>query len=45
MLKKYPDRIEMVTGDYKIMDGAWLLGHKTKDLGSIGEREKMYRKT
>ncbi len=45
MLTKYADRIEMVSGDYKIMDGVWLLPHKTKGLESIGKRELMYRKT
>ena len=45
MLTKYPDRIELVSGDYKITDGVWLLPHKTAGLESIGQRELMYRKT
>ena len=45
MLKKYADRITMVSGDYKIMDGVWLIPHKTQGLESIGKRELMYRKT
>ncbi len=45
MLAKYADRIEMVSGDYKIMDGVWLIPHKTQGLESIGKRELMYRKT
>ena len=45
MLRKYSDRIEMVSGDYKIMDGVWLLPHKTMGLDNIGVRERMYRKT
>ena len=45
MLTKYADRIEMVSGDYKLMDGVWLLPHKTPGLASIGERELMFRKT
>jgi 7,8-dihydropterin-6-yl-methyl-4-(beta-D-ribofuranosyl)aminobenzene 5'-phosphate synthase len=35
----------MVSGDYKIMDGVYLLPHKTKGLDSIGKRELMFRKT
>ncbi len=45
LLAKYSDRIEMVSGDFKLMDGVWLLPHKTKGLDSIGKRELMYRKT
>ena len=45
MLKKYAGRIEAVSGDYELMDGVWLLPHKTQGLESIGKRELMYRKT
>lgn len=45
MLKKYSDRIEIVSGDHKLMDGVWLIPHKTDGLESIGLRELMYRKT
>ncbi len=45
MFKNYPDRIEKVSGDFKLMDGVWLIPHKTKGLESIGKRELMYRKT
>lgn len=45
MLRKYTDRIEMVSGDYQITDGVWLVPHKTKGLESIGMKELMYRKT
>ncbi|MCR5501394.1 MAG: MBL fold metallo-hydrolase [Lachnospiraceae bacterium] len=45
MLQKYPDRIVKVSGDYNLMDGVWLIPHKTKGLESIGKRERMYRKT
>lgn len=45
MLSKYSDRIVPVSGDYKLMDGVWLLPHKTKGLDSLGKRELMYRKT
>ena len=45
LLSKYSDRIEMVSGDYKLMEGVWLVPHKTKGLENIGKRELMYRKT
>ncbi len=45
LLKDYPDRIEMVSGDYKIMDGVYLIPHKTAGLDANGRREKMLRKT
>ncbi len=45
MLAKYPERIEKVSGDFKLTDGVWLLPHKTKGLDSIGKRELMFRKT
>ncbi len=45
LLTKYADRIEMVSGDHKLMDGVWLIPHKTEGLGDIGKRERMYRKT
>ena len=45
MLSQYPDRIEMISGDYKLAEGVWILPHKTKGLDSIGKRELMYRKT
>lgn len=44
MLTKYSDRIELVSSDFKLTDGVWLLPHKTKGLESIGKRELMYRK-
>ena len=45
MLGKYSDRIEAVSGDYKLMEGVWLLPHKTMGLEAIGRRESMFRKT
>ena len=44
MLRKYPDRIEMVSGDYELTEGAYLIPHKTAGLSEIGKRELMYRK-
>lgn len=43
--KKYADRIEHVSGDYKLYEGAYLISHKTPGLSEIGKREKMYQKT
>ncbi|MCR5675240.1 MAG: MBL fold metallo-hydrolase [Lachnospiraceae bacterium] len=45
MLLKYRDRIETVSGDYKIRDGVWLIPHKTEGLERTGMQELMYRKT
>lgn len=45
LLSNYRDRIIMVSGDYKIMGGVYLIPHKTKGLSDIGKRESMYRKT
>lgn len=42
LIKNYPERIELVTGDYKLIDGVYLIPHKSQGLASIGEREKMY---
>ena len=44
MLSRYADRIEKVTGDFRLCDGAWLIPHKTGGLERIGIRERMYRK-
>ena len=41
----YADRIEIVSGDYKLFEGAYLIPHKTKGLEAIGKREMMYQKT
>ena len=45
MMDEYADRIEVVSGDYKLMDGVYLLPHKTANLENIGKKEKMYLKT
>ena len=45
MMAKYSDRIEIVSGDYELTDGVWLIPHKTEGLDSIGKRENMFRKT
>ncbi|MCR4850408.1 MAG: MBL fold metallo-hydrolase [Lachnospiraceae bacterium] len=45
LLKKYGDRIVMVSGDFELTDGVYLIPHKTEGLDRIGRRELMYRKT
>ena len=44
LLKKYDNRIEMITGDFKLMDGVYLIPHKTENLSDIGKRELMFQK-
>lgn len=45
VLTDYADRIEMVSGDYKLFDGVYLIPHKTQGLEKIGKREMMYQRT
>jgi len=45
VLTDYSDRIEMVSGDFQLMPGVYLIPHKTPGLESIGKREMMYQKT
>ena len=45
LIQNYKDRIELVSGDYKITDGVYLIPHKTANLSAVGKRESMYRKT
>lgn len=45
LLTDYADRIELVSGDYELAKGAYLIPHKVKGLGKIGKREKMYQRT
>ena len=42
MTERYADRIEFVTGDHALCDGAWLIPHKTPGLDAIGCRELMF---
>ena len=44
VLADYANRIEKVSGDYQVMDGAWLIPHKTEGLEAIGKRESMYQR-
>lgn len=45
ILTDYADRIELVSGDYKLCEGVYLIPHKTEGLEEIGKREMMYQKT
>ncbi|MCR5300810.1 MAG: MBL fold metallo-hydrolase [Lachnospiraceae bacterium] len=42
VIKDHSDRIEYVSGDYKLCEGAYLISHKTPGLDMIGRRELMY---
>ncbi len=44
ILRDYSDRIERVTGDFKLCDGVWLIPHKTLGLEAVGRRELMFQK-
>ncbi|MBO4395942.1 MAG: MBL fold metallo-hydrolase [Eubacterium sp.] len=43
LLGEYIDRIEIVSADYKLMDGVYLIPHKTPGLVELGKRERMFR--
>ena len=45
VLTDYADRIETVSGNYRLCEGAYLIPHTTPGLESIGKRESMYRRT
>ena len=45
VLSDYAERIEIVSGDYELCDGAYLIPHKTPGLDKIGRREMMYKRT
>jgi len=45
VLSDFADRIEIVSGDYELFEGAYLIPHKTEGLESVGKREMMYRRT
>lgn len=45
VLTDFAERVEVVSGDYELYEGAYLVPHKTAGLSKIGRREKMYRKT
>lgn len=45
ILRNYPDRIKFVSGDFELMEGVYLIPHKTKGLEAIGKNESMYQRT
>lgn len=44
MLEENQHRLAFVSGDYRLMEGVFLIPHKTPDLSKIGMMEKMYRR-
>lgn len=42
ILQESGDRIEYISGDYKLTDGVMIIPHKTEGLSSVGKRENMY---
>ena len=44
ILKNYANRIEYVEGDYKLMDGVYLIPHKTVGLEKIAKKVDLYIK-
>ncbi len=44
-MRDFSDRIEIVSGDYQLCEGVYLIPHKTKGLEEIGKRELMYQRT
>lgn len=45
IISEYHDRIVMASGDYTIMEGVYLIPHKTAGLSLIGKKGGMYRRT
>ena len=45
VLTKYSRRIQFVSDDYKLCEGAYLIPHKSGDLSSVGRRENMFLRT
>lgn len=44
ILERYRDRIVYADGDYELMQGVYLIPHKTSGLEKIGERAKLFVK-
>lgn len=44
IMTDYKDRIEVVSGDYELTKGVYLIPHKTPGLEAIGKQEMMYQK-
>lgn len=45
IMEQYYDRIVLVSGDYELCDGVYLIPHHTNELEVIGKREMMYQRT
>lgn len=45
VISDFADRIEFVSGDYELCEGAYLIPHKTPGLERIGKRERMFIRT
>ncbi|MCQ2420006.1 MAG: MBL fold metallo-hydrolase [Clostridia bacterium] len=45
IMADYTDRFEIVSGDYPLCDGVYLIPHKSEGLEKIGRREMMYQRT
>ncbi len=44
VLTDYADRIEIVSGDYQLCEGVYLIPHKCEGLEKIGKQNNMYQK-
>lgn len=44
MLKTFENRLNFVSGDYEIIPGVYLIGHKTANLSETGRRAGMFRR-
>lgn len=42
--RDFGDRLEYLSGDCRLCEGAWLIPHKTPGLSALGQREKMLHK-
>lgn len=45
VLSDYSDRIEYISGDFELCEGAFLIPHKTSGLEKLGKRDRMYTRT
>lgn len=45
IMTDYADRIEIISGNYNLCDGVYLIPHETGGLEKIGKRDMMYRRT
>ncbi len=45
LMTEYEERIKIVSGDYKLMQGVYLIPHKTPGLELVGKKENMFQRT